>query len=285
MEQSHTPPMRYIADSESLTEMARLITQDRLLTKEMGVIFAEEQWSSFERVLDLGCGPGGWCLDMAHRYPHVQFVGVDKSQRMIAYANMLAQAERLDNVRFLEMDASQQFHLPEATFDLVNGRLLYSFLPAAHWPTFLRECLRVIKPGGWICLTEWEFICTNSAAQDRLMSILSDAIFRAGRSFSQSGKHLGVTCMLKPLLQEAGFREIYHKGWSFDYSFGQPGAAEWREDTAMMGRTFQSFVVASGAITADENEQLLTQALAEMATPQFAAMAYFLTALGQKRSE
>ncbi|RIA91331.1 hypothetical protein C1645_822183 [Glomus cerebriforme] len=29
------------------------------------------------KVLDVGCGPGTWLLDLAHEYKHTKFVGVD----------------------------------------------------------------------------------------------------------------------------------------------------------------------------------------------------------------
>src|SRR5690242_16115546 len=33
--------------------------------------------SKVQRVLDLACGTGNWIAEMAHRYPAMQFLGVD----------------------------------------------------------------------------------------------------------------------------------------------------------------------------------------------------------------
>jgi tRNA G46 methylase TrmB len=49
---------------------ARLMIQDRLLTKGMGGLFPERaDLSNLHRILDIGCGPGAWALDMADAYP------------------------------------------------------------------------------------------------------------------------------------------------------------------------------------------------------------------------
>src|SRR5712691_5576152 len=60
----------YFIDAESAAEMARLMIQDRLLTKGMGGLFPERaDLSNLHRILDIGCGPGAWALDVADAYP------------------------------------------------------------------------------------------------------------------------------------------------------------------------------------------------------------------------
>ena len=56
----------YFIDPENASEMARLMHQDRLTSLGMGGIFPERaDFSPVHDVLDIGCGPGGWVLDMA----------------------------------------------------------------------------------------------------------------------------------------------------------------------------------------------------------------------------
>ncbi|KAJ1560327.1 hypothetical protein HK405_007484, partial [Cladochytrium tenue] len=45
-----------------------------------GLLFTPQQAllnnaSAAARVLDIGCGPGSWTLDMALKFPHATFVG------------------------------------------------------------------------------------------------------------------------------------------------------------------------------------------------------------------
>jgi tRNA G46 methylase TrmB len=80
----------YVFDPESSEEMARLINQDRLLTRAMGGVFpgvSASDISNLHQVLDLGCGPGGWVLDVAFEYPQIEAAGIDISRMMVDYAN------------------------------------------------------------------------------------------------------------------------------------------------------------------------------------------------------
>src|SRR2546429_7102739 len=91
----------YILDSESSAEMARLVRQDRLITQGMGGLFPERSdLTGIARVLDIGCGPGGWVIEVAFNHPNVQVVGIDISQIMIQYARIHAELQGLENARF-----------------------------------------------------------------------------------------------------------------------------------------------------------------------------------------
>src|SRR5690348_11473169 len=74
----------YFIDHESAAEMARLLDQDRLYTEAMGGFFSERaDLSNLHRVLDIGCGPGGWVQELAFAYPDKEIVGIDVSEAMI----------------------------------------------------------------------------------------------------------------------------------------------------------------------------------------------------------
>src|SRR6266704_4026528 len=88
----------YFNDPESGAEMARLLSQDRLITRGMGGLFSERSdLSGIHRILDAACGPGGWALEVASTYPEIEVVGFDVSQAMIDYARVQAQARGLEN--------------------------------------------------------------------------------------------------------------------------------------------------------------------------------------------
>src|SRR5437763_7488052 len=91
----------YFNDPKNVAEMARLLGQDRLITKGMGGLFSERfDLSGIHRILDIACGPGGWALEVASTYPEIKVVGVDVSQVMIAHANAQARVQALDNASF-----------------------------------------------------------------------------------------------------------------------------------------------------------------------------------------
>jgi ubiquinone/menaquinone biosynthesis C-methylase UbiE len=118
---SHT----YVFNPESPTEMARLINQDRILTQAMSGPFAGlPDTSSLHNILDLGCGPGGWVLDVASALPEANVQGVDISRIMVDYASVCAHTRQLPNASFGVMDISEPLDFPDAGFDLVNARTL-----------------------------------------------------------------------------------------------------------------------------------------------------------------
>ena len=140
----------YLLDTESPAEMARLINQERLLTQAMNGPLAGLDPSTFQRLLDLGCGPGGWVLDVAFAYPGMEVAGVDISKTMIEYANARARSQQLSNTSFGLMDITKPLDFGDDSFDLVNTRFLFAALRRDAWPSFIAECMRILRPGG-IC--------------------------------------------------------------------------------------------------------------------------------------
>jgi ubiquinone/menaquinone biosynthesis C-methylase UbiE len=131
----------YLSDAENATEMARLMIQDHLLTQAMRELVPEAiDLSQVHRVLDIGCGPGGWLFDLVAQYPHIQGVGIDINHLMIDYATGQATSQDLSHVQFRVMDATQPLQFADNTFDMVNGRILMGFLTTEQWPFLLQEC-------------------------------------------------------------------------------------------------------------------------------------------------
>jgi ubiquinone/menaquinone biosynthesis C-methylase UbiE len=78
------------------TEMARLIEQDRLVTRTLGGLFpAELETASIRRVLDVACGPGGWTGEVAYqlRDQGAEVIGIDLNELMLEPARTYARAQ------------------------------------------------------------------------------------------------------------------------------------------------------------------------------------------------
>jgi len=51
----------FVQDRSNQKELQRLIVQERMITEAMGGVLPEQQDPTrLQRVLDIGCGPGGW---------------------------------------------------------------------------------------------------------------------------------------------------------------------------------------------------------------------------------
>jgi ubiquinone/menaquinone biosynthesis C-methylase UbiE len=100
-----------------------------------------------QKVLDLGCGTGRYCLLFSQRGARV--VGVDPSP------GMLDQAKRKvtqSNDFELLQGTLEQLHFPDEHFDLVVSALTLSHLPELE-PT-LREVARALKIGGRLVISD-----------------------------------------------------------------------------------------------------------------------------------
>jgi SAM-dependent methyltransferase len=273
----------YFNDPENVAEMARLLGQDRLVTKGMGGLFSERlDLSGIHRILDAACGPGGWALEVALTYPEIEVVGVDVSLVMIDYANAQARVQGLDNASFQVMDIQKPLDFPDGSFDLVNARFI-NFLPAAAWPQLMQEFGRITRPGGVIRLTEsewWYF--TNSPALENLNAMIIRALKLQGESFSQSGRFTGALPMLGRFLLDAGCVNVNYRPHVIDYSYGTEAHEGFRHDAAIVFKLFQPFIVRMGVATQEEVNQLYEQMQLEMAKDGFRGLMLPLTAWGEK---
>lgn len=276
---------QYVIDAENATEMARLLEQDRQMTDSMGGILSErrpEEFSSIKRVLDLACGPGGWVHEVADTFPQVEVVGVDLSERMIAYARAHAHVRKLANVTFRIMDVTRPLDFPDESFDLVNARCIFAFMSPQHWPSLLKECERILRPGGTIRLTEGEWGVGTTPAYETYLAFFFEAMQRAGRSFSATGRHVGITPVLARMLREAGFSHIQQKAHIHDFSYGMQAHDGFTFDLKLLFKLLQPFITKMEVATQEQLDTLYEQVQDEMQSEEFCAVAFYLTVWGQK---
>ncbi len=273
----------YPLDAENAAEMARLMSQGRLVTKMMGGLFSERSdLSTIHDVLDIGCGPGGWVLDVARAYPEVKAVGIDISQLMIEYARSQAWTHRMPTASFRVMDALNPLDFSDNSFDLVNARTIAGFVPGALWPSLIGECVRVSRPGGTIRLTECDvWGVTNSPAFEQLIGLCMLSSKLAGCGFSPTGKDFGITPMLGRLLRDAGCRNIQRRAHANDFSSGTEAHAGMYQDFMVFFKLVQPFLIRMGITTQEKVDQLYQQTLEEARSDDFCAMAFFLTVWGE----
>jgi len=101
------------------------------------------------RILDVACGPGASTRGLLRYFALDQVTGINISENQLAAAR-----ERAPGCSFLLMDAAQ-LGFAENQFDAVM-----CIEAAFHFNTrdrFLREVLRVLKPGGSLVLTDMLF--------------------------------------------------------------------------------------------------------------------------------
>lgn len=279
---SSRPENRYFIDAESSAELARLMDQDRLINRYMQRWIMREDTTDIHDILDIACGPGGWVLDVATAYPQAQVTGIEISEPMVDYACAQATMRGLGNAHYTVMNVLEPLTFPDNSFDLINARLIFGFMPPGAWPRLMQECLRLLRPGGIIQLTESEMPITNSASFERLASKSSQAMVAARKSFSSDGRHNGITAMLCPFLRRAGFQHVQLRAFDIDYSAGTDIHEAILENWMIAYKLLKPFLVGTRAFTAEEYDRLYNSMLAEMLLDTFRAIWYFVTAWGEK---
>ena len=273
----------YVIDAESGTEMARLINQERLLTRVMGGVFPEHfDLSHVSHILDIGCGPGGWVLDVAFENAKINVVGIDISQQMVEYARAHAEVQGMNNASFQVMNALESLAFDDNSFDVVNARYIQAFMMKTSWAPLMKEIMRILRPGGRVVLTDGEWSISNSPAFEKMGAMLTHVGTLTGRSFSPDGRHIGITPMLGRFLRDAGFVDIQRKAHVLDFSAGAEDYGDTYQDLLAGLKLLEPFLVHAKVTTEEEFEELYQQALAELMLDSFCAVGYMLTVWGKK---
>jgi D-alanine-D-alanine ligase len=203
--------------------------------RDVDFIVAAAAINPSSQILDLCCGQGRHCLELARRgFKNVS--GVDRSRYLIRLARKRAQNEGLQ-VSFKEGDARNP-RMPEATFDCVAimGNSFGYFSNKQDDEKVLATVGKILRPSGqlvlditdgaymadnferrsWEWIDEHHFVCRErslSADRERLISrevivhdetgVIADQ-FYAERLYTRDS--------IGKLLEKCGFRNIRHHG-------------------------------------------------------------------------
>ena len=118
---------------------------------EAGAIEILDGWHVVRQqsLLDVGCGAGQTALPAAKRGAHV--TGIDVAENLIDHARQRAREAGLD-IRFDVGDA-EDLPYADSSFDALISLIGAMFAPRPEH--MVRECARVLKPGGKLYMANW----------------------------------------------------------------------------------------------------------------------------------
>ncbi|KAF4852668.1 Secondary metabolism regulator LAE1 [Colletotrichum siamense] len=152
------------------------------------------------RVLDIGTGIGEWAIGMADEFPNCEVIGTDISA--------IAPTSIPMNCFFEVDDAELEWERELNSFDLVHFRHMMAAF--TDWNFIYQEAYKVIKPGGWIELLEWD----DQQGFKKFLSEFppSSEIHELQRDLTiagqKAGRARGVSHMNPKMLSDAGFTDI-----------------------------------------------------------------------------
>jgi ubiquinone/menaquinone biosynthesis C-methylase UbiE len=269
-----------VQDRNNQDEFTRLQVQDQMTTAAMGGVLPEQpNPSSFKRVLDIGCGTGGWLIEAAKTYPGMtQLFGVDISGKMLDYARAQTEANQMrDRVEFIVMDALRMLEFPTHFFDLVNMRFAQGWIRTWEWPKLLQEAQRVSKPGGIIRFTEADQAESNSPALNRLSSLILQTLHQAGYYFTPDRD--AIITHLPRLMHQHGVKNVQTHTYTIEYRAGTPEGQLFVEDVRLVFRNALPFMRKWMRVP-DDYEKIYQQMVTEIQAPDFVATWHVLTAWG-----
>ena len=108
------------------------------------------------RALEIGCGTGVVCRDIAALPEVAEIVGVDPSGAFVELARR--RAAKSANLSFLEADG-RRVPLPDGSFDVVVFYTTLCHVPAPEQA--LAEAFRLLKPGGLLAALDGDYSTTS----------------------------------------------------------------------------------------------------------------------------
>ncbi|KAL0075643.1 S-adenosyl-L-methionine-dependent methyltransferase [Phycomyces blakesleeanus] len=203
-------------------EQDRMVAQHYILRTAFGGDFSAPARSMLEKgcvVLDVGCGPGTWTMEMSTEFPNSSFIGID-------CLNAFPRDIKPKNCHFRTCTVGQQssttlasLPFPDNSIDYIFQRDLNLGLQAHMWSPLVKEYLRILKPGGWVELMEPDMETQSSLRNECAMN---DKLLY-GLSLRQQDPYVGRR--LPSILAVNGFRRVESEFQSLPLGWGSSHAS------------------------------------------------------------
>ncbi|KAG0369641.1 hypothetical protein BGZ54_009373 [Gamsiella multidivaricata] len=213
-------------------------------------------------VLDVGCGPGTWILEMSTEYTETNFTGIDISA-------VWPTEIRPRNCRFQVVNALQGLPFEDNTFDFVYQRFMIFAYPAKDWPFIIQELVRVTKPGGTVELTEIPILSNaNGPELAKILEVLEQFCISKGFDTKVAKK-------MDILLRDAGLDEV--KACHASIPIGAWGAKVgqlMRENSAGLWSSLRGWIKESTGMNDAQYEAMVKRVFIEYETHKCYANCY-----------
>lgn len=165
------------------------------------------------RILDVGTGTGIWAIDMAEQYASAQVIGTDLSAIQPDFVP--------PNCQFEIDDVTLEWTYRDGLFGFIHVREMFGSIP--DWDYFLEQCIRCVRPGGWVEIVEHSVEPTaddDAMPEDDFYRLWGKTVVEMGARF---GKTFNIWKEAREKVEKAAFVEVTE----VTYKWPMNG---WRED-------------------------------------------------------
>jgi SAM-dependent methyltransferase len=161
------------------------------LERALGVLGRD--LTSFQRILDFGCGPGRILRHLAPLAAHSEIHGVDIDADAIAWC-----AENIPFASFTVGPHEPPLPFADGQFDLVYNHSVFTHIDERRQDLWLAELARILAPGGIALLTvhstrQWNHALSQFAAAGEDTGAYTSQLARDGILFIGDDAYVGST--------------------------------------------------------------------------------------------
>ena len=267
-------PYQFPRDTE---EMNRLDFQHYLLRQALKGNYAAPIKTPTS-ILDVGTGTGRWAREMAQTFPTANVIGVDISPPSVDEAADDGSGPELrpENYTFVAANVLEGLPFADGSFDFTHMRFLVTAIPHDRWPTVVAELARVTRVGGWVECVEFSAAENGGAAMDTIVE-WSTALFAYRGVRFADGADIG-DWLRAANLANVTARKVTLPMGEYGGRIGKMVAT----DILNGANALRGLVVERGLATAQQVEQVLAQANADMASPHGKCLWPVYIAYGQR---
>jgi len=123
---------------------------DRYTRVSLGTLLEHLSLDESDQVLDTGCGTGRLGTMMRERHSGIRITGTDLSPDMIEVARRRLPEDALTS---WQVASTESMPFDDESFDVVTCANAFHLIPGQE--KAMREMVRVLKPGGTLCIVDW----------------------------------------------------------------------------------------------------------------------------------
>ncbi len=119
-------------------------------------------------ILDFMCGSAMWGMDVCKLYPNKWVYALDIDADIVNLACENARTAKLKKLTIQAIDKMKRLPFADGSLDFIHLQSGSDLFTLPQWSKVLQEFYRLLRPGGWLNLVDFEMGPVSAPALDRM---------------------------------------------------------------------------------------------------------------------